>query len=622
MPADHPPQRRDIFVVVAAYALTAALWILFSDRVVELLVRDPAQIIRISIFKGWVFVAVTALMLYVLVRRLIHRVDQAYQRELAAYAERQRSLDLLSAIANHSDDAIFAKDLQGRYLFFNTAAGRFVGKVASEVIGKDDRALFPSEQAEALIAIGRRVIAEGQIEVNEETLETTLGTRVFLATKGPMRDADGRIFGLFGVSRDITERKADEIKLAHHREHLEDLVDERTRQLMDAKAEAEAASGAKSAFLANMSHEIRTPLNAITGLAYLIRRSGLEPAQLDHIGKLEAASEHLLGVIDAILDLSKIEAGKFVLVNGPLRVGELLTNVADIVRERVAAKGLELVIEEGAIPGWLLGDVTRLQQALLNYASNALKFTEQGRIVLRAAAMEETDDSVLVRFEVEDSGIGIPPDAMPRLFNAFEQADNSTTRQYGGTGLGLAITRKIAELMQGAAGAENREAGGSTFWFTVRLKKTQAPAGEAHSHDAAFAEQCIRRQYQGARILVAEDEPVNRELVEELLKEAGLRVDIAQNGIEACERARETDYALILMDMQMPFMDGLDATRRIRELPHCVATPIIAMTANAFAEDRERCLAAGMNDFIGKPARPDMFFNTLLRWLGRSSTLA
>ncbi|HLO61345.1 MAG TPA: ATP-binding protein [Azonexus sp.] len=599
--------------VVLIYAAFASAWILLSDKAVLLMTEDPEELVMISMLKGWLFVAVTSLLLFVLLQRY-------WQQYAAVLSARLDSLRLIETIANSSTDAIFAKDLEGRYLIFNKAASQFTGKPAEEVLGRDDYAIFPPEQAEKLLATNRRLIADNVVENLYEHMDTVNGRTVFYSTKGPLHDSSGQVIGTFGVSRDVTERMLIENELKRHRQHLEGLVAERTRDLEQAKAAAESANSAKASFLANMSHEIRTPLNAITGMAHLIRRGELSAEQRRHLDKLEGAGYHLLEVINAILDLSKIEAGRFTLEDAPLQINALLDNVVAMLRDRAAAKGLSLNVEPVPMTAPLRGDPTRVQQALLNYATNAIKFTAHGSVTLRVHTVEDGAGDVLLRFEVSDTGIGIAADAQERLFNAFEQADSSTTRQYGGTGLGLAITRKIAEQMGGEVGVDSRPGAGSTFWFTVRLAKdTAAGTAPAQAPDASAAAS-LRSRFAGTRILLAEDEPINREITDILLQDVGLAVDMAGDGAEAVALAARNDYALILMDMQMPIMDGLEATQKIRQQAAGATRPIIAMTANAFAEDRQRCTAAGMNDFITKPFTPEDVYATLLKWLTAGQT--
>ena len=384
------------------------------------------------------------------------------------------------------------------------------------------------------------------------------------------------------------------------------------------RLKAESLAQTKSSFLANMSHEIRTPLNAIIGMAHLMRRAGVESEQAERLDKIDKSSQHLLELINAILDLSKIEAGKFATEEVSVNVGSISANVASILTEQAQAKNIALVIDNGDLPYHLLGDPARIQQALLNYATNAIKFTETGTVTLRTKVVVDSLDDVVLRFEVQDTGIGIPAEIRPRLFNSFEQADSSTTRKYGGTGLGLAITKRLAELMGGEAGVESTLGEGSTFWFTVKMKKGLVDVGQAPAL-VADAEKQLHEQYSGSRILIVDDEPINREVAQGLLEDIGLQTDTAENGAEAIRKTRHTAYALILMDMQMPTIDGLEATRQLRQNTAYRHTPVIAMTANAFAEDRARCFEAGMNDFLTKPFDPERLYAIVLKWLSRGN---
>jgi PAS domain S-box-containing protein len=565
---------------------------------------------------GAVAVFATLFLAGILLLRRILRSNRALDDATAQLAR-------LSLAVEQNPIGVIMTDLAGTITYTNPAFIQMSGYGLGEILGQkaslQSSGLTPPETYASLWD----ALAQGKIWRGEFINQRKDGQlRTHFAHISPIRNAEEQIVSYLAIQEDISERKALAKELDRHRHHLHELVEEQTRQLEQAKEAAEAASRSKSTFLANMSHEIRTPMNAILGFTHLLQRNVAEAHHQARLKQISEAAQHLLSVINDILDISKIEAGKVVLELAEFHVHTVFERVNNLLADKAGEKGLALdcrIAPELSL--CLRGDTLRLGQILVNFASNAVKFTEHGGITLSAVLLQREAERVQVRFAVSDTGIGINMADQERLFAAFEQADVSTTRRYGGTGLGLAISRRLVDLMGGEIGVCGQLGKGSSFWFSLWLDiiQTDCPdcvsSNEQPAAPSESAEQQLQRKFAGAPVLVVEDNQINQEIVCSVLEDIGFIPECANNGRIAIEMAGRNRYALILMDMLMPEMDGIDATRILRQMPALDSVPILALTASAFDQDRERCLAAGMDDFVSKPLDPDFFFATVLRWL-------
>ncbi|HEY8383348.1 MAG TPA: PAS domain S-box protein [Microvirga sp.] len=508
-------------------------------------------------------------------------------------------------LATYATDIIIRADLTGRRLYVSPSSEQVLGYAAADLVGtRPFDFVHPDDAAELTAAI--EGLARGAVERTTRTyrLRHKSGAWVWIEARFQLvRDGEGRPQEIISTSRDVSDgqRQAEELRRA--------------------KEAAEQASLAKSEFLATMSHEIRTPLNAIMGLTDLmLDKAHADPELKRHLELLRVSGSALLTVVNDVLDFSKIEAGAVELEPSPFWPKALVESCAGLVQELAAKKGLVLAVETGAtLPSRVVGDEPRLRQVVLNLLNNAIKFTPEGRVSLVLAHESASPTSERLRFAVSDTGIGIPADKKARLFERFHQVDGSHARQFGGTGLGLAISKQLVELMGGTIGVDSEPGRGTTVWFEVTLPRV-ADRTPGAWRDHAGAPQMGERQ---GRILLAEDLPINQEIAVAMLAAAGHAVDVVSNGTEAVRAVQDNDYDLVLMDVQMPDMDGLEATRFIRALPGPQRhVPIIALTANVFQDQVERFTAAGMNDHLGKPIRRERILAMVDAYLAAAAAAA
>ena len=533
-------------------------------------------------------------------RIILDRKNRVEQLSAIKTQELREANQFLDSVVDNIPLMLFIKNADDlRFVLFNKAGEELIGRPRDELVGQTDFDLYPRDEAEFFTQKDRAVLAAKEmLDIEEEELMTANGLRILHTKKIPIVNEEGVPTHLIGVSEDVTERKA------------------AVEELRRAKEAAEVANEAKSEFIANMSHEIRTPMNAIMGMTELVLDTDLNPSQRESLQTVLSSADSLLTIINEILDFSKIEAGKLVLDPQDFDLRSELASMLKPFRPRAKSKQIDLSWNASDnIPKWIYGDWNRLRQMLVNLIGNAIKFTPKGRVAVDVARVDQgsDDNSCELQFSVTDTGVGIPEEKRDAVFAAFEQADMSTTRQYGGTGLGLAITKRLADAMAGRVWVESEEDTGSTFYFTVKLKEGSEPIGSVSSDSFVNAGSM---EIPPLLVLLAEDGKANQMVAVSLLESWGHKVEVAENGELAVQMWQEGDYDLILMDVQMPVMDGLVATQKIRELENGCHDPIliVAVTAHAMTGDRNRCIEAGMDDYVSKPIKRDVLNRAMARF--------